>query len=258
MKHRIQHLFYKAVWNLIWLFYPRMQTKGLENLPSDASIVVGNHSHAHGPIFSELYFPGKRYIWCAGQMMETSQIPDYAYQDFWCDRPRWTRPFYRILSYIIAPFASVVMRNADTIPVYRDSRILTTFKQTVSRLKEGNHIIIFPECRVGYNQILCQFQENYVDVAKLYYRRTGKRLQFVPMYLAPRLRSAWLGTPISFDPDNDIALERSRINAYLMEEITRMAESLPEHTVVPYPNIPRKYYPKNHSHEAIIHENTGG
>ena len=40
----------------------------------------------------------------------------------------------------------------------------------------------------------------------------------------------------------------------LMDDITRMAVSLPEHTVVPYPNIPKKDYPKNIPLEVFSHE----
>ena len=32
---------------------------------------------------------------------------------------------------------------------------------------------------------------------------------------------------------------------HIAEEITAIARSLPTHTVVPYRNIPRRYYPKN-------------
>ena len=39
--------------------------------------------------------------------------------------------------------------------------------------------------------------------------------------------------------------ERNRICTYLMDEITAIAEALPEHTVVPYRNVPRKAYPTN-------------
>lgn len=250
-------LFYKFIWHLVWIFYPRIRIEGMENLPEEPAIVVGNHAQAHGPIFSELYFPGNRYIWCAGQMMDPKLVPDYAYEDFWCDKPSWSKPFYRLLSHLIAHPAALIMRKADTIPVYRDSRVISTFRETVRRLEAGNHVIIFPECRKSYNQIVCLFQENYVDVAKLYYRRTGKALLFVPLYLAPRLHRAYFGTPIPFNPENSIAQERTRINSGMMEEITRIAESLPEHTVIPYPNLPKKCYKTNHATEAIIHETTG-
>ena len=72
------------------------------------------------------------------------------------------------------------------------------------------------------------------------------------MYLAPKLRKAYFGTPVRFCHENPIAEERNRICQAIMDEITRIAVSLPEHTVIPYPNIPKKCYPKNHSSEAII------
>ena len=176
MKKRLEKAFYWVCWKLVWIFYPKATVEGAENLPEEPSIVVGNHSQANGPILAELYFPGKRAIWCAGQMMSAKEVPDYAYHDFWDEKPKALKPLFRLLSYIIAPFASCVMRCGDTIAVYHDTRVINTFRNTVKSLQAGNHIIIFPECKKGYNQILCAFQENFVDVAKLYYKRTGKTL----------------------------------------------------------------------------------
>ena len=58
----------------------------------------------------------------------------------------------------------------------------------MKRLQEGNRIVIFPEHDVKYNQILYDFQDRFIDVAKLYYRKTGKQLCFVPLYIAPKLK----------------------------------------------------------------------
>ena len=110
MKKRLEKAFYWVCWKLVWIFYPKTTVEGTENLPEEPSIVVGNHSQANGPILAELYFPGKRAIWCAGQMMSAKEIPDYAYHDFWDEKPKVLKPLFRLLSYIIAPFASCVMR----------------------------------------------------------------------------------------------------------------------------------------------------
>jgi hypothetical protein len=59
------------------------------------------------------------------------------------------------------------------------------------------------------------------------------------------------GTPTRFCATADMDVERERIRRYLMENITDIARSLPEHTVVPYRNIPRKLYPKNTDCEVI-------
>ena len=95
-----------------------------------------------------------------------------------------------------------------------------------------------------YN-ILYQFQENFVDVAKLYHKQTGINLTFVPLYIAPRLKKMYIGKGIAYNSENDIAEERKRISACMSEEITDLARSLPLHTVVPYRNLPKKYYLTN-------------
>lgn len=249
-KSKRTSLLFKAIKRIVLLFYPKIEVVGTENLPDEASVIVGNHSQMHGPIACELYFPGKRYIWCAGQMMHLKDVPTYAYQDFWSGKPKYTRWFYKLLSYIIAPLSVVVFNNAHTIGVYRDNRILSTFKNTVNGLQEGANVVIFPEHDVEYNHILCEFQDRFIDIARLYYKRTGMELSFVPMYIAPYLNKMYLGKPVRFCASKPIEQERKRICDCLMSEITEIACNLPRHTVVPYRNIRKKYYSFNISQEG--------
>lgn len=250
IKKRISYICFRVIRWLIWLFYPKIKIVGTENIPDEPCILVGNHCQMNGPICGELYIPGKRKIWCASQMMHLKEVPDYAFTDFWSGKPKYTLWFYRILSYIIAPFSVCIFNNAATIPVYHDNRLLTTFKRTISALQDGNHIVIFPECYTPYNHIVNSFQDKFIDVAKLYWKRTGKAVSFVPMYIAPGLKTIYLGTPTAFQPDEPIEQERQRICRYLMEQITELAVALPPHRVVPYANISRKNYPMNTSDEV--------
>ena len=236
---------YKVIKWLVKVFYPKIEVVGADNLPDEPVMVVGNHTQMNGPIACELYFPGNRYTWCAGEMMHLKDVPAYAYKDFWSNKPKYIRWFYKLLSYIIAPLSVCVFNNAQTIGVYHDARIISTFKQTVHRLQEGSSVVIFPEHDVPHNHIICQFQDKFIDIAKLYYKRTKKELAFVPLYIAPTLKKMYLGKPIRFCAANPMEEERSRICEYLMKEITEIAISLPEHTVVPYNNVPKKDYPSN-------------
>jgi len=249
-------LLFRTIKGLVRLFYIKYETVGTENLPDEPCIIVGNHTQIHGPLACELYFPINRYTWCAGQMMNLKDVPAYAFEDFWSQKPKRTHWFYRMLSHIIAPLAVCIFNNANTIGVYHDNRIITTFKETVKRLNEGASVVIFPEHDVKYNNIVYEFQEGFVDVARYYYKHTGKELCFVPLYVAPALHKMYIGKPIRFcgtAPKNE---EHRRICQYLMDEITKTARSLPEHTVVPYRNIPKRYYPSNLSKEAP-YEKTG-
>lgn len=241
----ISRFCFRIIRGMIWFFYPKVKVEGLENLPQEPCILVGNHSQMHGPIICELHFPGKRAIWCAAQMMYLKEVPAYAFQDFWSGKPKWTHWFYRLLSYLIAPIAACIFQNANTIAVRRDNRIINTFRDTVNALADGKNVIIFPECYTPHNNIVHAFQENFVNVAKLYCKRTGKNVKFVPLYIAPKLHTAYVGQPVDYHPEADQEQERSRICNQLMDSITEIATSLPLHTVVPYPNLPKKQYPKN-------------
>jgi len=238
-QHNISPL-YKIIKALVRFFYPRTQVEGAEHLPEEPAVIVGNHAKMNGPIICELYFPRRHRTWCAGEMMHLEQVPNYAFQDFWSEKPRYIRWFYRLLSYLIAPLSVCVFNNADTIGVYRDNRVLSTFRNSVKALQNGKDIVIFPEHNVPHNHIVNDFQDRFIDLARLYHRRTGRELCFVPMYIAPTLKRAFLGTPIRFRADAPIEEERSRICTCLMESITSMACALPEHVVVPYQNIPRR------------------
>ncbi len=238
-------LLYRFIKWCVRVCYPKMELEGAENLPDEPAIIVSNHAQMNGPIACELYFPGKRYTWCIGHMMHLKEVPDYAYEDFWSNKPKYIRWFYRLLSYIIAPLSVCVFNNAETIAVYKDQRIVSTFKETVRRLCEGAKVVIFPENNTECNNIINEFQDKFVDIARMYYRKTKKCLSFVSMYLAPELKIMVLGKPVEFDPTEDMDSQRSRICEYLKEEITSAARALPPHRVVPYRNIPKKNYPMN-------------
>lgn len=236
-------MLYEALKWLVNLCYPQMEISGAENLPDQPSIIVGNHAQMHGPIATELYLPGSKYIWCAGEMMHLKEVPDYAYNDFWRRKPCCIRWFYRLLSYIIAPLSVCIFNNADTIGVYHDARSLSTFRDTVARLGEGSSVVIFPEKDQPTDGLLYAFEEKFVDVARMFYKAARRELDFVPMYIAPALKLIKIGAPVRFKADAPIIQERSRICEYITGAIEQMSRSLPRHIAVPYRNIPKSDYP---------------
>lgn len=236
---------FAALLRLLRFFYPKMELEGLENLPDEPVILAGNHTQMHGPIACELYFPENRFTWCAGQMMHLKEVPEYAFQDFWSQKPKWIQWYYRIASYLVAPLSVYIFNRANTIEVYRDARIISTLRETLRRLEEGANIVIFPEKDEKYNHILYQFQDGFIDAARMYHRKTGKALCFVPLYIAPELKKMVVGRPIRYSPETPIGQERDRIRQYLMDEITAIACALPRHRVIPYRNIRRRDYPFN-------------
>lgn len=242
-KQKKKPLLFRFFVGIVRIFYRKRKIIGAENLPKAPSLIISNHAQMHGPVSNELFFPTNKRIWCIGQMMNLKETPEYAYQDFWSKKPKCTKWFYKIVAYIMAPLLYYLMSRADTIAVYKDSRIITTFKHTVESLNDGNHIIIFPECPTEYNEIINEFQDKYIDVARLYYKRYNRELEFVPMYNSPTLKTMILGNPIKFDHNMDMEEQRKVINNHLKSEITRLAKELSPHKVVPYANVSKRKYP---------------
>ena len=243
-KH-LKHVVYRIVRKLATIFMPVFHIEGAENLPKGPAIVVGNHSQAYGPVASEIYFPGKHYTWCISEMMERECVADYAYKDFWSKKPALIRPFFRLFSYALPRLCEIVFTNADTIPVYRDKRVMKTFQLSCDKLKEGAAVVIFPEDYDEYNNIVHHFQSGFVHVAKYYYRQTREPVPFVPMYICPQLGKMVFGKPIMYNPKLPSTEEADRICSYLQDAISELAYSLPRHRVVPYPNVSKRNYPLN-------------
>ena len=231
---------------IIKLFYKPPIITGKEDDLSNPCVFVGNHSQIYGPLVCETYFPSDNYLmWCASEVRDAKKFHRYAYSDFWVNKSKLARPFYKVLSVILTPFAMFIFKNARTLPVYRDMRIVSTFKITVQELEKGKDIIIFPECKEKFNNIVNDFQKTFVDVGKIYYKRTGKNLKFVPFYVCPKLRRISFGEGIEYNPNFSLEEERERISTYLKNQITALAISLPEHKVVPYLNVSKKEYSTN-------------
>lgn len=236
---------YRVIRYLVWLFSPKWELRGLENLPEGPCVVVGNHSQMYGPVAGELYIPGRHWVWCAGEMMHREEVAAYAYRDFWSNKPKAVRWFYKLLSRAIVPLALCLFNNAHTVGVYHDARALSTFRTSAKKLKEGDKLVIFPECYEEHNHIVHTFQDRFIDLGRMYHAQTGRTLPFVPLYVAPRLGVLSFGAPVLYDPAADPEAERRRVAAALMDDITAMALSLPPHTVVPYPNVPKKEWPRS-------------
>ena len=236
---------YRLIRYGVWLFSPKWKLVGAEDLPEGPCVIVGNHSHMYGPVAGELYTPGRHWVWCAGEMMHKEEVAAYAYEDFWSQKPKAVRWFYKLLSHLIVPLSLCLFNNAHTVAVYHDARVLSTFRESAQKLKDGDRLVIFPECYEEHNNIVHAFQDRFIDLGRMHYKQTRTPLPFVPLYVAPALKTLYFGQPILYDPTADGAAERARVADALMDAITAMAVALPEHTVVPYPNVPKDRYPKN-------------
>ena len=216
--------FYVFLKKTVAFFYGKKRFEIPKDILEEPTVIVGNHAQMHGPLMFELYYPKQKKIWCIGQMMNRKEIPEYAMQDFWPYKGKVVRWFYKLLSHLMARPLAYIFNNADCIAVYKDARIMNTLKQSVYALKDGESLVIFPEKRQDFNDIINEFQDNFIDVARLYYKNTNKELAFTPAYVTPKLKKVVLGKPIKYNSSLSSDEKKKIIVEYLKEQITIIAK----------------------------------
>ena len=99
-----------------------------------------------------------------------------------------SKAFTAVFAPVCALGLSSLVRSARAIPVYRGAearRAITTIKNSVRALEEGDNLLVFPD--VDYanadSKTEGEVYKGFVAVDKLYFRRKGERVKFVPVYI---------------------------------------------------------------------------
>lgn len=232
-------IFFRILKFFVKLFYKKPTVEYEVELSHDKPIVyVGNHCQIHGPLMSYLHFKEGARIWCTNEVLFWKTAPNYVYNDLLgaqnvSKNKRW---IYKILSYILTPICVTVFRGADTIPVYRDARLVTTYNKSAETIKEGKDIVILPECPDALNEFINVFNPGFVDIARFMRIKTKKEIVFVPMYISPDLKRIKVGKPVEYDFSRHINEQREELLEKLQDEVTRLAKTLPPHKPVYFMN----------------------
>ena len=208
--------------------------RGRENVPPDgdtAKVFVCNHGEIYGPIVTNLYVPFSFRPWVISEMMDVNAIATRTAEGtftLWKWMPaKWRLPIARA----VAPFMAWIMRSVDAIPVYyqEPAKLRQTFRDSIAAMEAGDNILLFPENSDDTPDHhyrlsgVSHFFTGFTMLGPMYYRKTGKRAIFVPIYADKKKRVLTFGTPTEYDPDNDPNAERDRLCGHLRGEMLKTA-----------------------------------
>ncbi len=202
-------------------FHPCLKVKEAvyaEPIGEEPVIFLANHLGAVGPMYMAVTFPLQQNvaIWCNEGMMDEKLIVDYVRHDWWWKPESKLAPFYSAtIPYIAKAIVPKVLRSAPTIPVYRDARVMTTMRTSLKALKEGKHIVIFPELPDGHNSHAEHLQMGWLNLVNLYHRATGKVIQMVPVYIDEDARLFRVCKSITAAPDVPLSEQEACIERYI-------------------------------------------
>ena len=199
-------------------FLPVKAAVYAEDIGAEPVVFLVNHLGAMGPMYMSVTFPLRDNvaIWCNEGMMDEKLTVEYVRHDWWWKPESPLAPLYSAtIPYAARAIVPKVLRSAPTIPVYRDARIMTTMRQSLKALKEGKHIVIFPELPDGHDSHAEHLQMGWLNLTSMYRRATGKDLKLVPVHIDVEARLFRVGKAITVDADIPLAEQEERIERYL-------------------------------------------
>lgn len=211
----------------------RLKVTGRENVrQKDMPVVfVCNHHELFGPLAAVLRLPYYFRPWVIYDAVDKELIATKLSARIMEFVPWLPNTIARGIGKAIAPLSYWVIMAQEPIAVYRDSRsIIDTMKETVSALECYDNILIFPEDRTKgedgkfATQGVGEFFTGFSSIGRSYYKKTGRCLSFIPVYIDKQKRTLSLGQAVVYDPDNNKSAEKDRIVTTLHARMSRMAE----------------------------------
>lgn len=180
-----------------------MDTEWEEAFTEGPCVFAVNHDGANGPILMCAEFPlrDECHPWINAPVFDRKAIPEYVRNDYWWKpgcfgEPVISRVLPVLASWVIPP----LMNGAGGIPIYRDQRIITTFRKSVQVLKKGEKLVIFADGIDENGEYKNEIHSGWLALGELFYKATGQVLRIYPVYVSKQEHRFHVSKPVYYDP----------------------------------------------------------
>ena len=214
------------------LFYPHKLADEDHIRPRDDNplVFLCNHGEIYGPIVCKLYIPVPVRVWTISTMMyDQQEVTKYVYDNTYSKKTFLPVFVRKMLARFIGWLSVNVMNQIESIPVYRDSplKLRDTLRKSIEALEAGDNLLIFPESQdveKYERESIGKIAPGFVMLAEAYWKKTGKKMRFLPMYADKSSRTLTFGTEVTYEPENGFRDEQTRIVAEVEGQIRGIAE----------------------------------
>ncbi len=193
---------------------PDMTTTWAVPFDGGPSVFCPNHAGAFGPIDMCVFFPLNEECrpWFNAAVTDPRQMPAYVRQDYWWRPGCRLEPLYNAtLPYLAAAVLPPIMRSVPGVPVYHDMQVIKTFRKSIEFLRQGKHLVIFPQQPSGYGSHYLELNKGFLQLAPMAYRTLGIALKFYPVHIEHQKHRIVVGEPVAFDPEVKLADQEQRL-----------------------------------------------
>ncbi len=132
-------------------------------------IILSNHEGTDAPMALEMYCDKPLRMWGAGEM-NSGLIEMYKYQTrvYYHEKKHWNLHLARLFCLVASPLTNLFYKGLNLISTWHDGRFMTTIRESVAALKNGENIVIYPEDSTnGYLEELEGFHQGFTALAEV-------------------------------------------------------------------------------------------
>ena len=207
-----------ALRGVVRAFSHDMTTQWEEPFDAAPSVFCPNHVGALGPIDMMAHFElcDVCHPWFNAGIADRKTTPAYVRQDYWWEPGCRLEPLYNAtLPYLAAAVLPPILGTVPGVRVYHDMQVIKTFRQSVAILKEGEHLIIFPQQPSGYKSHHMWINKGFLQIAPMAWRTLGLALNFYPVHIDHAAHLIQVRKPIRFDPQRPLKEQEDEIVDWL-------------------------------------------
>ncbi len=195
---KLPGMYFRIAGPIIRLFFP-MRAERLAGLDTPC-VLLCRHRNMRGPVNTVLHYAYDASPWIYYPFCEKDTFFSHMYGYTMTERLHWPKwlayPFLKFLTAVTVP----LFKSFGCIPVYRgDSHIRETFRISVDTLLSGRSIMIYPDIDYTANtDSVGSIYDGFLMLERLYFKKSGRHLPFVPVHLDTKNRRMWFGEPVVF------------------------------------------------------------
>lgn len=217
-------LFFKICQAIVRVFKPKY-TAEINHKTDEPVVYISHHQNLFGPFTTLLWFPITLRCWILNVFLDKEdcykQYADYTFSK----RFGWHQFIANIAAWMVSRFVPPLLNSGKGIPVFRGSKkILKTFQISVTALEQGENVVIFPD--VEYSDSSAEVKDLYdgfLYLEKYYYKKTGKHVNFVPLFVSRNMKKIVTAEPISFRDEEDFSSERKIVMEKIQDKLNELA-----------------------------------
>ncbi len=193
---------------------------------SNGALILSNHEGTDSPMSLELYADFPIRFWGAHEMNSgLKKMYKYQSEVYYHQKKHWNLVGAKTFCLVASPLTNLFYKGLNLISTYPDGRFKNTLNESVSAIKEGDNIVIFPEdSSEGYLAEMKSFYAGFVLLADTLLKQ-GIDADIYPSYFNKASKIYLFDEPLKYSDLKKQSKNKQEIAQTLLERCNALGKA---------------------------------